>query len=49
MNEVLFVLAAFVLGGLLGPLIWIWLKGKFWAEATAIENKITGHTGPTGA
>ena len=46
--ELVLVVVAFLLGTFVGPLLWIWFKQWFWAEATAIENKITGHSGPTG-
>ncbi len=49
-HEVLFILAAFVLGGLVGPLLWTLLKTWSAKELTAVENKFTGSkTGPSGA
>ena len=47
-HEVLFVVVAFIAGGLLGPIIWTWLKTWSAKEATVLVDKITGHTGPTG-
>lgn len=45
----LVVIAAFILGALEGHNFWAWLKSWFVKEATTVADKITGHTGPTGA
>jgi len=47
--EVVIILAAFVLGATEGQRFFAWVKSWFAHEVTAVENKITGHSGPTGA
>jgi hypothetical protein len=47
--EILLVVAAFILGSLEGPRLYAWVKSWFHKEVTAVENKLTGHSGPTGA
>jgi hypothetical protein len=43
--ELLLIVAAFILGGFEGQRLWAWLKSWFFKEV----DKVTGHTGPTGA
>lgn len=47
--EVIIIAAAFILGATEGANLWAWVKSWFYKEVTAVENKVTGHTGPTGA
>lgn len=43
------VVGAFILGALEGGRLWAWLKSWVVKEETKVYDKLTGHTGPTGA
>jgi len=46
--EIALCIAFFILGALEGARLWAWVESWFVKEVKVVENKITGHTGPTG-